>query len=201
MQYPIADGTVLLTLKELIEQQYASVRMTDYVVFRSFPLETDTLYRMDFYTLILVTGGCIRYIVNDERFEVGARDVLFSPLSKSFAVSEVSADFSARCICFSNEFVSETGFNYRSTEILKGISIGAITVIRDELELFRKLKFYIDELDGLNRAESDRFYFKEMILHYFSLVIYTLNDHSRRTGEGKGSSFRNDEIQTVVLKA
>ncbi|KIO51850.1 helix-turn-helix domain-containing protein [Flavobacterium hibernum] len=189
-----------LTLEELINQVKTDLITREYVVCSmdstNYNIELNMPHKADFFSLVLIEEGFCTYKVNDNKSRVEANDVLFSPISETFIIDHISDDYKAKYILFTTNFITQAGFNYRSNDILKSISSNPAIIINNEIALFKRLKFYLDELESLNDAENKNYYFNELIWHSFSLLIYEIDNYFRKIEIVRPTTPRGEDLTT-----
>ncbi|WP_292010601.1 AraC family transcriptional regulator [Chryseobacterium sp.] len=189
-----------ITFKELLEEIEFDLRVNEFVVLNidwmSYSMEVGIPFRADFFCIILIKSGKIEFKLDNKSYNVTAGDIVFCPMSETFCVDYVSKDYNAKYIFFSVDFISQAGFNYRSNAVLKSLSGDPLHAIQNERELFKRVGFHLDELENLNSPDKDYYYFKEMIWHHFSLVIYEIDNHFKKTEVESNVTSREDEITT-----
>ncbi|AZA84496.1 AraC family transcriptional regulator [Chryseobacterium lactis] len=188
------------TLEKLFQEVQIDLRIKEFVVktldTSSYSMKLNVPYRSEYFCMILVKKGYNKFRVDDKRYIISEGDVLFSPTSETFWIEEVSEDYVAKYIFFSIDFISNAGFNYRSSDVLRSLSEDPASVIRNEPDLFRRVEFHLDELKILNNPENDNYYFKELIWHHFSLVIYEIDNYFKKIEKGNPITYREDELTT-----
>ncbi|WP_419870418.1 helix-turn-helix domain-containing protein [Chryseobacterium sp. CT-SW4] len=188
------------TFKELLEEIEFDLRINEFVVLNiegeNYSMEIGVPFRADFFCIILIKSGHLAFKLDNKSYKVAAGDIVFCPMSETFCVEEASKDYNAKYIFFSVDFISQAGFNYRSNAVLKSLGEDPHHAIQNEPELFRRVSFHLDELENLNSTDKDYYYFNEMIWHHFSLVIYEIDNHFKKTEEEHNVTSREDEITT-----
>jgi len=191
-----SDLISFFTFEELLQQVGFDLRVKGLLVMNSskndHTIKLNMSYRADYYCMILVKKGSIGFTMKDQLYDIAAGDMIFCPKGETFWMDHLSADYDAKYIFFSFDFISEAGFN--SIDVLKIFTSDPAIFIKDVPDLFRKVEFHIEELKNLNNTEKKNFYFKEMIWHYFSLIIYEIDNHLKKTEKLKIISDREDEI-------
>lgn len=187
------------TFEELLKEVEFDLRIKEFIVMTidgtNYNIELNVPNRADYFCLILVTSGSERFRIDDQRYTTSKGDIIFCPMSETFWIEEISDDYVGKYIFFSLDFISDAGFNYRSSDILRSFSKDT-NLIKNEPDLFRRLEFHLDELKVLNNAEKENYYFNEMIWHHFSLVIYEVDNHFKKTEKTNLITYREDEITT-----
>lgn len=194
----------LLSMDELIEQFKTTVKTKDYIIYEvnkdNLALKLDLHYRADYFGVILILGGtCLYNLSTDEKqYEIRENDILFCVPSEVFKINYVSDDYRAKQIFFSANYIAEAGFNYRSNDIFKSFSNSTSNLIQQQLPLFRRLNFHVEELKALNKPETNSYYFNEMIWHHFSLLIYEIDNYFKETDRIQHTS-REEELTTTFF--
>lgn len=193
-----SDLISYFTFEEMLQQVGFELRVKGFFVMNSskndHTIKLNIPYRADYYCMILVKKGSIGFTMMDQMYDITAGDMIFCPKEETFWMDHLSADYEAKYIFFSLDFISETGFN--SIDVLKIFTSDPAIFIKNEPDLFRKVEFHIEQLKDLNSTEKSNYYFKEMIWHYFSLLIYEINNHLKNAEKIKSISHREDEITT-----
>ncbi|MBT2622525.1 MULTISPECIES: AraC family transcriptional regulator [Chryseobacterium] len=194
-----AEFVSTFTFEKLLKDVEFDLRVKEFVVMTidgsNYNIELNVPNRADYFCLILVTNGYERFRIDDQRYTTSKGDIIFCPMSETFWIEEISDDYVGKYIFFSLDFISDAGFNYRSNDILRSLSKDT-NLIKNEPDLFRRLEFHLDELKVLNNAEKNDHYFNEMIWHHFSLVIYEVDNHFKKTEKINPVTYREDEITT-----
>lgn len=200
----MTNSISLLSMNELIEQFKTTVKTKDYIIYETnkenLELKLDLHYRADYFGVILILEGtCLYNIGTDERqYEISKNDVLFCIPAEVFKINYISDNYKAKQIFFSVDFISEAGFNYKSNDVLKSLSNNPSNIIHQQLPLFRRLKFHFEELEHLNKPETNYYYFNEMIWHHFSLLIYEIDNYFKETDIIQHTS-REEELTTAFF--
>jgi len=193
-----SDLISYFTFEELLQQVGFDLRVKGFIVMNSskndHTIKLNMPYRADYYCMILVRKGSIGFTMKDQLYEIAAGDMIFCPKGETFWMDHLSIDYNAKYIFFSFDFISESGFN--SIDVLKIFTSDPAIFIKNESDLFRKVVFHLEQLENLNNAEKNNYYFKEMIWHYFSLIIYEIDNYLKKTEKIKSISDREDEITT-----
>lgn len=195
----VPDFVSNFTFEELLKEVEFDLRIKEFVVMTidsaNYAMNLNVPNRAEYFCLILVKGGHEQFRIDDRRYTSSAGDIIFCPMSETFWIEEVSDDYVGKYIFFSVDFISNAGFNYRSSDILRSLSVDT-NVIKNEPDLFRKIEFHLDELKVLNNTEKENYYFNEMIWHHFSLVIYEVDNYFKKTEKSHQVTSREDEITT-----
>ncbi|ASK29967.1 AraC family transcriptional regulator [Chryseobacterium sp. T16E-39] len=195
-----ADFISNMTFEELLKEVEFDLRIKEFVVMTidstNYSVKLNVPYRAEYFCMILITNGEERFIIEDIRYKVSKGDIVFCPIGQTFWIEEISNDYKGEYIFFSIDFISNAGFNYKSSDVLRSLSEDPIHVVHNEPDLFRRLKFHLDELKILNNTEKENYYFNEMIWHHFSLVMYETDNHFKKTETGNPVTYREDEITT-----
>jgi len=190
----------ILNFEDLIQHLSADLRVKDYIVFdtdrSNLMIKLNLWYKANYSGMVLVKQGSGRFTVDGQSFEVAENDVIYTVLRESFTIDYISPDYRAKEIFFSNEFISEAGFNYKSNDMLRRLTDHPSGLITQQLGLFRRLMFHIEELEVLNRPDTDNYYYNEMIWHHFSLLMYEIDNHFKRDETVRILSSREEEITT-----
>ncbi|WP_270087983.1 AraC family transcriptional regulator [Sphingobacterium sp. SYP-B4668] len=196
MEHQIA----ILNFEDLIAHLNTDLRIKDYIVFdmdrSNLLIKLNLWYKANYSGIVLVTAGSGRFTVDDQSFEVKANDVIYTVLRESFTIDYISPDYKAKEIFFSNEFINEAGFNYKSNDMLRRLTDHPSGVIAQQSGLFRRLMFHMEELEALNRPDAENYYFNEMIWHHFSLLMYEIDNHFKRNETVRLLTSREEEITT-----
>ncbi|PBJ07993.1 AraC family transcriptional regulator [Flavobacterium sp. ACN6] len=189
-----------LTLEELISQVKTDLITKEYVVCdmdkTNYNIELNMLHKADFFALVLIEKGSCSYTVNARKSKITANDVLFCPMHETFTIDHISDDYKAKYILFTLDFISQAGFNYRSNDILKSFSNNPFIIISGEMEIFERIKFYLNQLQSLNNTQQDNYYFNELIWHSFSLLIYEVDNYFKSIEITKPISPRGEDLAT-----
>lgn len=200
----MSNSISLLSMNELIEQFKTFVKTKDYFVFETdrdgLMLKLNLHYRANYFGVILILEGTSKYNIHadDKEYIITKNDVLFCVPDQTFKIIEMTEDYKAIQIFFSADLISNSGFNYKSNDVLKSLSSGSHNIISQQLDLFNRLKFHIEELKYLNKFDTNLYYYNEMIWHHFSLLIYGIDNHFKETNAIQYSS-REDEITTTFF--
>jgi AraC family transcriptional activator of pobA len=193
-----------LTLEELISQVKTNLITKEYVVCdmdkTHYNLELNMLHKTDFFSMILIEKGTCCYTVNDTKSKITANDMLFCPMYETFTIDHISDDYKAKYILFTTDFLSQAGFNYRSNDILKSFSNNPFIIVSGKMELFERVKFYLNQLQSLNNTEQDNYYFNELIWHSFSLLIYEMDNYFKSIEITQAISPRSEDLTTKFFK-
>jgi AraC family transcriptional activator of pobA len=188
------------TFEELLQEVEFDLRIREFVVMTidssNYAIKLNVPYRSDYFCVILVKRGSIQFKIDDKKYTISAGDVVLCPMSETFWIENISDDYIGKYIFFSVDFISNAGFNYKSSDILRSLSADPANVIRNEQDLFRRLEFHLDELKVLNNKEKENYYFNEMIWHHFSLVIYEIDNYFKKTEKINLVTYREDELTT-----
>lgn len=194
-----SDFVTNFTFEELLKEVEFDLRIKEYVVMTidsaNYAMNLNVPSRAEYFCLILVKNGYEKFRIDDRRYTSSAGDIIFCPMSETFWIEEVSDDYVGKYIFFSVDFISNAGFNYRSSDVLRSLSVDT-NVIKNEPDIFRRIEFHLDELKVLNSTEKENYYFNEMIWHHFSLVIYEVDNYFKRTEKFYQVTSREDEITT-----
>ncbi|MFL9831808.1 helix-turn-helix domain-containing protein [Flavobacterium sp. ARAG 55.4] len=189
-----------LTLEELISQVKTDLITKEYVVNdinkSNYNIKLSIPHRADFFSLIILEKGICEYTINDYQSKITANDILFCPNSGTFTTDRISDDYKAKYIVFTTDFISKAGFNYRSNDILKSFSNNPISIISGNADLFKRIKFYLTELQSLNDTTKDNYYSNELIWHFFSLLIYELDNYFKSIETVQPTSPRGEDLAT-----
>lgn len=195
----VTDFVTNFTFEELLKEVEFDLRIKEYVVMTidsaNYAMNLNVPSRAEYFCLILVKNGYEQFRIDDRRYTSSAGDIIFCPMSETFWIEEVSDDYVGKYIFFSVDFISNAGFNYRSSDVLRSLSVDT-NVIKNEPDIFRRMEFHLDELKVLNSTEKENYYFNEMIWHHFSLVIYEVDNYFKRTEKFYQVTSREDEITT-----
>lgn len=194
-----SDFVSNFTFEELLKEVEFDLRIKEFVVMTidsvNYSVTLNVPNRAEYFCLILVKNGSQQFRIDDKRHTTSKGDIVFCPMSETFWIEEVSDDYIGKYIFFSLDFISNAGFNYRSSDVVRSLSTDT-NVIKNESDLFRKMEFHLDELKVLNSTEKDNYYFNEMIWHHFSLVIYEIDNYFKKTEKPHQVTYREDEITT-----
>ncbi|MCD1116741.1 helix-turn-helix domain-containing protein [Chryseobacterium turcicum] len=189
-----------INFKDLLDEVEFDLRIKEFVVMNinktNYNITLNIPYRSDYFTLILIEKGSVRFRLDNASYQAYESDVIFCPMAETFWIEEISDDYDANYIFFSVKYISEAGFNYKSNDVLKSLSSDPTNIIRNEPDLYRKINFHLDELKTLNNAEKENYYFNEMIWHHFSLVILEIDNYFKKTEKTAQLTYREDEITT-----
>ncbi len=190
----------ILNLEDLVEHVNANVRIKDYIVFDTdrdnLMIKVNMWYKANYSGIVLINEGKGSFTVDDKSFEVKAGDIIYTVLRESFIIDYISADYKAKEIFFSNEFINDAGFNYKSNDMLRRLTDHPSGVIAQQKALFRRLMFHMEELAELNQPDSDNYYFNEMIWHHFSLLMYEIDNYFKKNEISQFLTSREEEITT-----
>ncbi|KIC64033.1 helix-turn-helix domain-containing protein [Chryseobacterium taiwanense] len=194
------DPISLFTFEELLQEVEFDLRIKEFVVMEietaNHSVELNKPFRSDYFAVFMIQKGNIGFRIEDKSYEAEKGDIIFSPIAETVCIEKVSDDYKAKYIFFSLDFIMEAGFNYKSNDVLKSLSSDPTNIIRNEPDLYRRMNFHLDELKVLNDTEKDNYYFNEMIWHHFSLVIYEIDNHFKKTDRPNSVTYREDEITT-----
>lgn len=189
-----------LSLEELINQVktdlinkeffVSSVNKSNYNVALNIP------QKANFFAIVLIEKGHCSYSVNDQKTNIYANEILFSPMLQTFTIDHISDDYQAKSILFTVDFITQAGFNYKSNDILKSLSSNPIIIINNELELFEKCIFYVNQLEILNNTEKENYYFNELIYHNFSSLIYEIDNYFKKIEITRPTTPRGEDLTT-----
>lgn len=189
-----------INFKDLLDEVEFDLRIKEFVVMNinktNYNITINIPYRSDYFTLILIEKGSVRFRLDNASYQTYEGDVIFCPMAETFWIEEISDNYDANYIFFSVKYISEAGFNYKSNDVLKSLSSDPTNIIRNEPDLYRKINFHLDELKTLNNAEKENYYFNEMIWHHFSLVILEIDNYFKKTEKTAQLTYREDEITT-----
>lgn len=189
-----------INFKDLLDEVEFDLRIKEFVVMNinktNYNITLNIPYRSDYFTLILIEKGSVRFRLDNTSYQTYEGDVIFCPMAETFWIEEISDDYDANYIFFSVKYISEAGFNYKSNDVLKSLSSDPTNIIRNEPDLYRKINFHLDELKTLNNTEKENYYFNEMIWHHFSLVILEIDNYFKKTEKTAQLTYREDEITT-----
>lgn len=195
-----AESISLFTFEELLREVEFDLRIKEFVVMEietaNHTVELNKPFRADYFVVFMIQKGNIDFRIEDKSYDAEKGDIIFSPIAETVCIDKVSDDYKAKYIFFSLDFIMEAGFNYKSNDVLKSLSSDPTHIIRNEPDLYRRMNFHLDELKALNDTEKDNYYFNEMIWHHFSLVIYEIDNHFKKTDKPTPVTYREDEITT-----
>lgn len=195
----VADFVSNFTFEELLKKVEFDLRIKEFVVMTidsaNYDITLNVPIRAEYFCLILIQSGYEQFRIDDKRYRSSAGDIIFCPMSETFLIEDVSDDYVGKYIFFSVDFISNAGFNYRSNDVLRSLSVDT-NVIKNEPDLFRRMEFHMDELKVLNNTEKENYYFNEMIWHHFSLVIYEIDNYFKKIEKSHQVTYREDEITT-----
>jgi len=202
--FNLNDYRSLFTFKELVDKLDFELLIKEFVVLDidhiNYNLRLKVPYRSDYFTVFLVEGGTMKFGLHQNTYLVCEGDIVFCPMEETFWIEEVSEDYKAKYLYFSVDYISEAGFNYKSNDILKSLSDNPVNIIKSDAELYRRMYFHINELQRLNisGAETDNYYYAEIIWHHFSLVIYEIENYLKKIKNPNSQNFtyREDELTT-----
>ncbi|MDH6250282.1 hypothetical protein M2347_000009 [Chryseobacterium sp. H1D6B] len=130
------------TFEELLQEVEFDLRIKEFVVMTidrsNYAIKLNVPYRSDYFCVILVKRGNIQFKIDDKKYMISAGDVVLCPMSETFWIENISDDYIGKYIFFSVDFISNAGFNYRSSDILRSLSADPANVIRNEQDLFRR---------------------------------------------------------------
>lgn len=189
-----------LTLEELISKIKTDLITTEYIVYdmdkNNYNIELNLNQKADFFSLILLENGYCNYTVNNKKKSLKANEILFCPMHQTFTIEHISNDYYAKSMLFTTDFILQSGFNYRSNDILKSFSDNPFITISNNKELFLRFRFYLNQLQSLNNSEKNNYYFNELIWHSFSLLIYEIDNYFKSIDTIKTSSPRSEDLTT-----
>lgn len=195
MNLPIA----VLNLDQFISQVKTDLRTRDFVVdsrdYSNYNLSLNIPHKANFFSLILIENGSSRITINDQKYEINTSEILLSPKSETFSVNFVSKDYKSKMILFTADYITRSGYNYKSNDMLKSMSKNSSQVISHR-ELYESLKFLIDKLESLNNVERDDYYSNELTWHYFSLLAYEIDNHFKKTDTIIATTSREESLTT-----
>ncbi|MBK1897292.1 helix-turn-helix domain-containing protein [Chryseobacterium paridis] len=188
------------TFEELLKEVEFDLRIKEFVVMTidstNYSIKLNVPHRSEYFCMILIQRGGVNFKIDEKSYHSSKGDVVFCPMAETFLIEEISEDYIGKYIFFSVDFISNAGFNYKSNDVLRSLSEDPANVIKNEPDLFRRLEFHLDELKVLNNTEKEDYYYKEMIWHHFSLVVYEVDNYFKKTEKGNPVTYREDEITT-----
>ncbi|WP_398455977.1 AraC family transcriptional regulator [Sphingobacterium thalpophilum] len=197
------DYVISLTMEDMIGDSLFPLRSKEYMVLdlngETMHIQRGCYYRASFFGIILIEEGTSYYRVGDYEYQLQKGDILFCVPQEIFKVIYFSADVRQKQIFFSIDMLSDAGFNYRSNEILKNFSSHPSYIIRDEPALYHRLAFYMKELGSLNDLKNIVYYGSEMIWHFFSLLMYDIENYSKQLRLQTNFSPREEEITSAFF--
>lgn len=189
-----------LSLEELINQVKTDLINKEFIVNTAnksnYNLALNIPHKANFFAIVLIEKGHCCYTVGDQKTSIYENELLFSPMLQTFTIDHISDDYQAKSILFTANFVTQAGFNYKSNDILKSFSSNPIIIIKNDLELFKRSKFYIDQLESLNDTRKENYYFNELIYHSFSSLIYELDNYFKRIEISRPTTPRSEDLTT-----
>ena len=195
MELPIS----ILNLDDFISQVKTSLRVKDFVVYNlnysNYTLGLNTPHRSNFFSVTLVEKGVSQFTVNDQKYEIKASEILLSPISEIFSVNLVSKEFKSKMILFTADSITNSGYNYKSNNLLKSLSNRSSQIILNK-ELYEILKFCIARLEALNDTDRDDYYYNELTWYYFSLLAYEIDNYYKKTDTIIATTSRDESITT-----
>lgn len=189
---------LLLDLEDIIKESKDNLRVTDLAVVNidssNYYGQLNTPTKANFLCLFVVESGVLVYTVFGEQYELRENDILFSHIAETFTINSISDDYKAKKILFSFEFVTQSGFNHKSTDLLKGFFNNPSSSIKNQPKLFEKLKIHISEIEDLNDSRNNNYYYNEMIWHHFSLLLYEVDNYFKLSEKQNSTTSRDEEI-------
>ncbi|MDA3613873.1 AraC family transcriptional regulator [Polluticaenibacter yanchengensis] len=161
-----------------------------------YPLEINKSYRSDFFCLIIVRNGMVKYTVNDTQYAILKGGILFCNNTDTFSINEVTADYEAKYMYFTEELFVEAKMNFKSIHILQELKGLFNYPILKEHGLLEKFSFYVNQLEALNRADKKNVYAGDMIMHYVSLMMYEMELFINKSQVSRTPTTREEEIVT-----
>lgn len=185
--------------RELLFPQRSQEYMVQESTSDNMLIQRNCHYRASFFGVLLAEEGISYYRVGDYEYELQKGDILFCVPQEIFKVIYFSADIRQKQIFFSIDMLSDAGFNYRSNDMLKNFSNNPSYIIRGEKALYDRLAFFIDELGYLNDFKNSAYYSNEMSWHYFSLLMYDIENYSKHLRQQTNFSPREEEITSAFF--
>lgn len=189
-----------LSFEELINQVKTDLISKEFVISSvnksNYNLALNIPHKANFFAIVLIEKGKCCYTVNDQKMNVCENEILFSPMLQTFTIDYISDDYQAKSILFTADFIAQAGFNYRSNDILKSFSSNPIIIINNDLELFKRSKFYLDQLESLNDSGKENYYFNELIYHSFSSLVYEMDNYFKKIEISRPTTPRGEDLTT-----
>lgn len=161
-----------------------------------YPLEINKSYKSDFYCLIIVRNGMVKYTVNDTQYAILKGGILFCNNTDTFAINEVTGDYEAKYMYFTEELFIQAKMNFKSIHILQELKGLFNYPILKEHGLLDKFIFYVNQLEELNKADKGNVYAGDMIMHYVSLMMFEIEVFMNKAQVSRAPSTREEEIVT-----
>ncbi|MEI2273748.1 helix-turn-helix transcriptional regulator [Sphingobacterium sp. ML3W] len=197
------EYVISLKMEDMTRELLFPQRSKEYMVLEStsdnMQIQRNCHYRASFFGVLLAEEGISYYRVGDFEYELQKGDILFCVPQEVFKIIYFSADIKQKQIFFSIDMLSDAGFNYRSNDMLKNFSNNPSYIIRGEQHLYKRLAFYIKELAYLNDFKNPVYYSNEMIWHYFSLLMYDIENYSKNFRQQASFSSREEEITSAFF--
>ena len=161
-----------------------------------YPLEINKSYKSDFFCLIIVRNGIVKYTVNDTKYVILKGGILFCNNTDTFSINEVTDDYEAKYLYFTEDLFIQAKMNFKSIHILQELTGLFNYPILKEYGLLDKMTFFVGQLELLNRADKANVYATDMIMHYVSLMMYEMELFMNRAQISRAPTTREEEIVT-----
>ena len=161
-----------------------------------YPLEINKSYKSDFFCLIIVRNGIVKYTVNDTKYVILKGGILFCNNTDTFSINEVTDDYEAKYLYFTEDLFIQAKMNFKSIHILQELTGLFNYPILKEYGLLDKMTFFVGQLEVLNRGDKANVYATDMIMHYVSLMMYEMELFMNRAQISRAPTTREEEIVT-----
>lgn len=175
----------VVTLDDLHAHLNFNLKTNDYIVFEvnkaNYLMQRNLLYRADYFGVLLVKEGFVRYTEGELQYVLRAGDILFTNNSRSFRIDYISDDYAALYMFFSEEVLESVGLSFVSNDVSATLLNESQDIIRNEPDLFARMEFYMLELKRLNTPHLEAPLIDGIMFHFFSLIVHEIVAFLSRT--------------------
>lgn len=165
----------------------------------------DRPYQFATFGLILITSGKCEITINLEPLVVKKDDLLVVLSNQFFEIKSFSHDFTVKTMFVDSALFLEAGFHIKSSNLIRFFSSTHAKVISLDRSIALVLKYNLKRIAQLSYFNKNTFG-KELILTYFSTLIYEVADFYNKTLQSPSTrkqlrkeSIANDFLHLVGL--
>ncbi len=164
----------------------------------------DRPYQFTSFGLILITSGKCEITINLEPTIVKKDDLLVVLSNQFFEIKNFTHDFTVKTLFVDSTLFLEAGFHIKSSNLIRFFSSTHAKVVSLERGVALGLKYNLKRIAQLSYFNENNFG-KELILSYFSTLIYEIADFYNKTLQSDNTkkqlrkeAIANDFLQLIA---